>query len=320
MQPAGAGADLDADPNPARILELVPELQEVGTIEQRQICNRDSSDIGPEIWEQLAAEIAGALADYDGFVVIHGTDTMVYSAAALSYALRELPKPVVFTGSQRPMQALRSDARRNLISACMLATHPIPEVGLCFDDLLLRGNRAKKLSIADYRAFASPNYPPLAKIGLHVEVDRSRLRVPAGPFRLVSGFAPTAFHLKLFPGLNPKVAAAAAGPLLRGVILEAFGAGNLPILDPAWGELLREWRARGIVVAVVSPCPFGSVDMQLYAGGRSALDAGVVSAADMTAEAALVKLMHLLACYQDPQEVRERLSLDLAGELTGRAV
>jgi len=311
------GAELDPQPNMAGLLEQVPELGQVGTVEHHLICNRDSSDIGPEIWAALAREIAGAIEDFDGFVVIHGTDTMVYTASALSFALRDLPKPVILTGSQRPMLSLRSDAHRNLMNACTLATQPIPEVGICFDDLLLRGNRAKKLSIADYRAFASPNYPPLAKIGLHVEVDHGRLRQPAGPFRLVAEFAPAVLQLKLFPGLRPEHAAAAVGAELRGVVLEAYGAGNLPILDPAWIELLRDWHARGVVAVMVSPCPFGRVELNLYAGGRRALEEGVVGAADMTAEAALVKLMHLLALGQDPQEIREAMAVDLAGELQG---
>ena len=316
MRAAGGRVELDPRPDPAALLERIPQIEELGSLEHRFICNRDSSDIGPEIWALLAREIGQALERYDGFVVIHGTDTMVYSASALSFALRELPKPVIFTGAQRPVQALRSDAHRNLISACMLAVESIPEVGICFDDLLLRGNRTKKLSITDYRAFASPNYPPLAKIGVHVEVDRARLRPIRGPFELKASFSPAAFHLKLFPGLDPEQAAAAVGSSLRGVVLESFGAGNLPILDPAWLDLLQRWRERGLVVVVVSPCPFGRVDLQLYPGGRRASEAGAVPAGDMTAEAALVKLMHLLALSENPAEIREQLLQDLAGELT----
>jgi L-asparaginase len=315
MRPSAQGAELEPAPDLAGLLAQVPELTELAEIEARTICNLDSSDLGPDHWTLLAREIAAGMNAYDGFVVTHGTDTMVYTAAALSFALRELPKPVILTGSQRPMLALRSDARLNLANACAVASRPVREVAICFDDLLLRGNRAKKLAIADYRAFSSPNYPPLAKLGLHLELDRARIRAPAGPFTLVEGFAREVFHLKLFPGLAA-AAARLAAEQARGVLLEGFGAGNLPSFDPEWRRLLQQWRERGKVVAMVSPCPQGRVDMSLYPGGRQAIEAGVVGAADMTAEAALVKLMHLLARESDPDRVRESLGIDLAGELT----
>src|SRR5262245_60987040 len=169
------------------LVERVPELARLARVETRILCNLDSSDIGPDEWAALAEEVAAARASHDGVVIIHGTDTMAYTASALSFALEGLDKPVVLTGSQRPLSEIRTDARRNLVDAVDLATRDIPEVGICFDGRLLRGNRATKGDAWSYGAFASPGCPPLARLGIDVEIA-AHVRRPIQQFNVLPKF------------------------------------------------------------------------------------------------------------------------------------
>jgi L-asparaginase len=295
------------------LVERVPELAQLAAIDTRILCNLDSSDLGPDEWIALAGEIAAARTTHDGIVVIHGTDTMAYTAAALSFALVELDRPVVLTGSQRPLAEIRSDARRNLVDAVDLATRGLPEVGVAFDGRLLRGNRARKGDAWSYGAFASPNCPPLARLGLDVEIA-SHVRRPQGDFKLDARFDDRVAVVWMTPGLDPAVIDRVAEGL-RGIVLAAFGVGNVPLHPRSIAGAVERLVARGVDVLVATQAQAGAVDLSLYENGAALARAGAIGGGDMTVEAALVKLMHALAREPDDAKARRAyLERDVAGE------
>ena len=296
------------------LIEQVPELLQIATVETRILCNLDSSDIGPDEWVALADEIAAARAHHDGIVIAHGTDTMAYTASALSFALRGLDRPVILTGSQRPLGEVRSDARRNLIDAVDLATRDLPEVGVCFDGHLLRGNRATKGDAWSYAAFASPGCAPLARLGLDVEIA-PHVRRDNGTFCCVAQFDPRVAALSVTPGFDPLLLGRMldAGP--RGLVLSAFGVGNVPSRVRPIAPVVRAAVDAGVTVLVITQARYGSVDLGLYENGAVLADAGARSGGDMGLEAATVKLMHALALHPNDAAARAALlAADLAGE------
>jgi L-asparaginase len=297
------------------IVSRVPEVAELAHIDTRILCNLDSSDIGPEEWSALAEEVAKARAEHDGMVVIHGTDTMAYTAAALSFALPGLDRPVVLTGSQRPLGEIRTDARRNLVDAVDLATRDIPEVGICFDGRLLRGNRATKGDAWSYGAFASPSCAPLARLGLDVEIG-GHVRRPARPFAVEGQFDSRVVVSWVTPGMEP-ASLLRLGEGARGVVLAAFGVGNVPTRLNALAPTVAELVGRGVTVLVVTQARAGAVDLSLYESGVKLQEAGALSGADLLLEAAVVKLMHALGRFPDDATARRQYLLsDIAGELT----
>ena len=316
-EPGRRPAPLQPDTWSQAILQRVPELAELARVDTRILCNLDSSDVGPDEWSALAGEIAEARERYDGIVVIHGTDTMAYTAAALSFALEELDRPVVLTGSQRPLAEIRTDARRNLVDAVDLATRAIPEVGVCFDGQLLRGNRSTKGDAWAYHAFASPGLMPLARLGLDVEIA-PHVRRPTGPFRLDARFDARVGVLYVLPGMQPAalrrlVGAGEEG--LRGVVLAAFGVGNVPMRTTQVAAEVARLVEAGVTVLVVTQARAGAVDLALYANGAGLAEAGAISGGDLGLEAAVVKLMHALARWPDDARARRAyLEADVAGE------
>lgn len=298
-----------------------PELFQLADIELELFCNVDSSEMQPELWSRMATHLHRRLPEFDGAVVTHGTDTLAYTASALSFMLRGLPRPVVLTGSQRPLGELRSDARLNLIDAVYSAIHGPREVTLCFDSHLYRGNRARKAKVAEYDAFESPNFPVLGTLGVDATFEPG-LR-PRGAFRVWEKLDPRVFLLKVYPGLDPALPLALL-PHIRGLVVEAYGAGNYPI-DPSLGRSLRplfvQARERGIPVVVVSQAHRNGVDLSLYESGAAALAEGAIGGGDMTASAALVKLMQGLAYHKNLHALTRFIQTPIAGELTvGRAV
>ena len=277
----------------------------------------DSSDLGPPEWEEIAHDIARHYEEYDGFVVLHGTDTMAYSASALSFMLEGLAKPVLLTGSQVPLAEVRSDARENLITSMMLAADDrVNEVCLFLNGRLLRGNRATKVSVGGFDAFESPNLPPLGEVGVGIEL-REELLLPPGERLLVRPLAGAEVAaVRLFPGISASLLERILDGELRGVVLETFGAGNAPSRDERLLSALRRASDRGVVLVNCTQCLAGSVDMSGYATGRALSRAGVVSGVDMTVEAALAKLSHLLSLDLPPERVRELMPRSLRGELT----
>jgi L-asparaginase len=294
----------------------IPGVKTIADIDFKSPFNVDSSNITISHWIELGALVAEHIDRYDGFVIIHGTDTMSYTACALSYALNNLPKPVILTGSQRPLSDIRTDAKNNLINAIELATYDIPEVGIFFDYKLFRGNRAKKISIDNFDAFASPNYPALAEIGLNIEI-KGHHRQPSGIFRMDRQFSHRVACFRLFPGFDPNVLDPMIDSDILVYVIEAFGSGNVPILDRSMIPFIEKVTQSGRLVVITSQCINGAVNFDLYECGKQAMRAGAISGRDMNTEAAVIKAMYLLGQFDNRvAKVRSNFSISLAGEMT----
>ncbi|MCB9689660.1 MAG: asparaginase [Alphaproteobacteria bacterium] len=305
------GSPLEPGAYQAQLLDHVPELGRLARVEPRIVCNLDSSDMAPTHWAELATIVAEERECYDGFVVVHGTDTMAYTASALTFALRGLDRPVVLTGAQRPLSALRTDARRNLADAVELATCAIPEVAICFDGLLFRGCRAVKADTRHYRAFASPGVEPIAVLGTDVHLSDG-VRPVSGPFHCDPRFDPRVDVIWIHPGLRPEsLSHRLADPNLRGLVIAAFGVGTVPRNGVA--AAIASAVERG-VVAVACTQWGGSVRLGLYRNSEALRDAGAIDGGEMRVEAAVPKLMHALATLDSPAEIRAYLERDVAGE------
>ena len=277
----------------------------------------DSSNATPQTWAQIAETIFARREEFDGFVVLHGTDTMAYTASALSFLLPGFDKPVVVTGSQVPMCIARSDGRQNLIGALQVAARgDIREVSLLFGSKVMRGNRATKVDATGLEAFDSPSLPALATLGARIELDRRIAPIPSRETQLLGcGLAHVA-AVRLFPGIEGSVLANLCRPPLQGLVIEAYGAGNGPAADAAFIGAIEAATAAGVVVVVVTQCLRGSVEPRAYATGSALLDAGAIPGHDMTTEAALTKLAVLLGEGIPAAQVRTLMTTDLAGELT----
>jgi L-asparaginase len=306
-----------------RLMAELPELRDHRAPEycvHEYPALKDSATMTPRDWTAMAEDIAAHYEEFDGFVVLHGTDTMAYTASALSFMLRGLGKPVVLTGAQIPLCEVRSDGRENLITALLIAAHEaIPEVCLSFGSKLMRGCRAVKVNAGGLEAFDSPNFPPLAQIGIGIAVER-RLVLPPPPADTPLGVQPIdpdvrVGALRLFPGISAAMVEAVLQPL-QGLVLETYGAGNGPADDAALVAALAEASARGVVIVNCTQCLRGSVLPSAYATGAALARAGVVGGHDLTAEAALTKLAYLFSAGHPPDEVRDLMGVSLRGELT----
>ena len=277
----------------------------------------DSSNMNIAEWNHIGQCIAEQEHNYDGFVIFHGTDTMAYTASALSFMLENLNKPVILTGSQIPLSVVRNDAIDNIITSLLLcANHPILEVCIYFNTLLLRGNRASKVSAQQFNAFASPNYPPLADIGVEVSVHQHRLLPHSQqPFRLQLLREHAITNVRLFPGNSIAVLRHLLSQPLDALILETYGAGNAPNSDPLFLEILAEAAGRGIIIINMSQCQHGRVEMDYYATGSSLKQAGLISY-DLTPEAVHCKLLYLFSKYDTVSEVKQALEHNICGEMS----
>jgi L-asparaginase len=277
----------------------------------------DSANATAQDWCTVARALYERRDDHAGFVVLHGTDTMAYTSSALSFLLPDFGKPVVVTGSQIPIARIRSDGRQNVIGALQVAgAREVCEVGLLFGEVLLRGNRATKVDASGLDAFASPRFPPLAELGIEIDVNRTVLRPLGGEARLATGSLGTVAATRLFPGFSASTLANLCRAPLQGLVIEAYGAGNGPASDAEFLAAIERATTAGVVVVVVTQCARGSVQPGAYATGSALLRAGAVPGYDMTSEAALTKLAVLLGVGSDSATVRDMMQQDLAGELT----
>ena len=289
----------------------------------------DSSNVTPALWLHLAELIRDNYARYDGFVVLHGTDTMSYTASALSFLLENLAKPVVFTGSQIPIGVLRTDGRENLITAIEIAAaHDaegplVPEVSLYFQNRLFRANRTVKQSAEEFAAFRSYNYPALAEVGVNITFHRDYIHRPAhadAELRVAAALDDRVLVIRLFPGLREQVLRAMLSiEGLRAVVLETYGAGNAPTA-PEFIRAVREAVARGLLVMNVTQCSGGRVAMELYETGRQLQEAGVICGHDITTEAAIAKLMYVLGQNLPAERTQRLLRHALRGEFTDAGI
>lgn len=285
----------------------------------------DSSDVSLTIWQEMVKVIESCYRDYDGFVILHGTDTMAYTASALSFMFENLTKPVILTGSQLPIGKLRTDGKENLITALEIAADKdsegnpvVPELCIYMQNMLMRGNRTTKVNADNFSAFSSPNYPCLAQTGLDIRYDMKSILTPDYSKAVHFNYAMNRYMvvLKLFPGISREVVHMhLTVPGLRGVVLETYGSGNSPI-NPWFTEMVRDAVERGIVVVNVTQCLYGGVVMHRYENGQRLEQIGVLSGHDITTEAALAKLMMLFGKGVAPAEVRRLMPLSLRGELT----
>lgn len=277
----------------------------------------DSSNINLHEWNTIASDIFNNYTQYDGFLIFHGTDTMAYTASALSFMLENLGKPVILTGSQIPLSEARNDAVDNIITSLWLcANQPIPEVCIYFNHRLLRGNRTKKVSAEDFNAIDSPNYPALATIGIDIELNHEWiLHSPTEPLSLQTLQPHFIANFRIFPGFSTQVLASLLQQPLRALILETYGAGNAPNNDPHFLSLLTEASARGIILINSSQCQHGRVEMGQYATGATLKQAGLISAHDMTLEAVHCKLLYLFSKYKELTQIKNQMEHSLAGEL-----
>ena len=306
-----------------RIYDAVPQLKNCNYGIDSVTLDRiiDSSNMTPSLWVDIASIIERRYDDYDGFVVLHGTDTMAYTASALSFMFKNLAKPIVLTGSQLPLGMLRSDGRENIICALEIASARecvIPEVCIFFESHLYRGNRSTKLNAENFDAFESYNYPSLAKVGINIRFkEHLFLPMPAAPLQVRKQFDTRVAVLKLFPGIGESVVRAVLNaPDLQGVVIETYGSGNAPT-DPWFISALDEAIRRGIIILNVTQCKAGAVKMRQYAASCDMDRIGVIGAGDITIEAAITKLMYLLGNFPDNKEhVKQRLSQSLRGEIT----
>ena len=279
----------------------------------------DSSNCTPEHWNQMAADIKSNYDKYDGFVILHGTDTMAYSASAVSYILDNLAKPVIFTGSQIPFEKVRSDARDNLIGALQLASRKdLHEVGVYFHNDLYRGNRTCKTDSSGFAAFQSPNYPALAQVGIDIAINKNAiLNAPQEVFSthpLVN--QAEVGTVQIFPGMTGRLLRNYLQQPVRGLVLMTYGSGNIPSHDELLVKEIQTACERGIIVVNCTQCLKGKVNMTTYQTGSILADAGVVNAGDMSIEACVTKLSWLLSRHEDPDTIRELMATNLRGELT----
>lgn len=314
--------------NFSQILDEVPELAKFACRIDSCSFNPiiDSSDVEPSTWVTLVGLIEGKYEEYDGFVVLHGTDTMSYSASAVSFMIENLTKPVIFTGSQLPIGTPRTDGKENLISAVEIASAKdseghalVPEVCICFDNLLMRGNRTTKMSSDNFKAFSSENLPPLAEAGISIRYNSALILKPRDWDRR------PVFHkrldtrvsiLKIHPGITSEVVRnILCGEGTRAVVIETYGSGNAPSSE--WFlSMVREAHDMGKILLNVTQCPSGSVNMDIYATGRCLKLAGVLNGYDSTTESALAKLFVLLGENSDNTAVETALERSLRGEIT----
>ncbi len=312
----------------SHLLNTMPEMSQLGAeIDVIQFTPPiDSSDMTPHLWARLAGLIQNNYATHDGFVILHGTDTMAYTASALSFMLQNLTKPVILTGSQLPMGVLRTDGKENVITSIELAAMrradgrpTVPEVCIYFGGRLLRGNRATKIDANGFVAFDTFNFPHLCDAGVDFRFHPHRILTPQWdkPLQVYPEMNPNVIVFSLFPGIQASLVEHVINATdLRGIVLRTYGSGNAP-QSPWLRQLLAEAIERGIAVVNISQCVSGSVAMERYDTGYHLQEMGVVSGYDSTVEAAVTKLMHLCALWpNDAATVREMMSQPLAGEIT----
>ena len=304
-----------------QLLDAIPELKAEGMPEW-EVTDMDplldSSNITVREWNTIGSMIAGNYDRFDGFVILHGTDTMAYTASALSFTLQNNNKPVILTGSQIPLCEIRNDARDNLITAMQVAADDrVHEVCLYFGGKLLRGNRSIKYSADDLIAFESPNFQPLAEVGIEIRYNTPAL-LPARkePFSLQSLKSVPIGVIKVFPGIQFKLFDSIMTERLKGIVIETFGAGNIPGSADALLPIIRKASENGTIIIVCSQCPHGTVALGAYETSEALRNAGAVSGYDITTEAAVAKLYYLFSCGMDERAIRLRMEQSLRGEMT----
>lgn len=306
LQPASSAVD---------IIRNFPEIQKIVSLDFKMVVNIDSSNMNPGHWTQIANTIHRYYDQYDGFVVAQGTDTMSYTASALSFALQNLSKPVVFTGSLIPLTEIGSDGRNNLIYACLTASLDIAEVCMVFSNKILRGNRAKKHHESFVAVFHSPNYPELGELGRPIALHDWRKKRRKRVLTFQPNFEPNISLLKLFPGFDAQILDNVIERKAKGIIIEGFGPGNVPFLENSIIPKIKAAIKSGIPVVIANQMEKGITNLNSYEAGLQAKNAGAISAKDMTTEATVAKLMWVLTRTKKMEEIKRLMEKNISGEL-----
>lgn len=297
--------------------QYVPEISKIADLDIKILFNEDSANLALRHWQILAKTVHENMDRYEGFVIIHGTDTMVYTAAALSFTLLNLQKPVIITGAQIPLTKQRSDARQNLIDALEVASFPLNEVLIVFNQKIVRGNRTRKTSITSYGAFFSPNYPVIGNIGINVEIDKTHMLQTTEKYTYLEGFNPSLLSIHVYPGCDPGFYKhVLKNPAINVILLIGFGAGNIPVKEQDWLTFIRDAVSKRKNVFVNSSSAHGGINLELYENGKMIMDAGAVGCKDMTVESSIVKIMKSLAIASEPAKVQEFFLRNVAGEIS----
>ncbi|NOZ12369.1 MAG: asparaginase [Acidobacteria bacterium] len=299
------------------VLKTIPELFELAHLESTFACNIDSANLDIPDINKVLSTIRENYNRFDGFVIIHGTDTMAFHASALSFMVKNNTKPIIFTGSQKPLRHIRTDARLNLVNSVEFATMEIPEVCVCFNSTLFRGNRTRKISIGRFNAFQSPNYPILGSAGVDIRLQKKNIAaLPSGKTVFTELHHHNIGVIKLFPGCDTLTTAKCMiNSKVRAVILEAYAAGNVPILTHSAIPAISELTESGIPVFIISQALEGQVDLELYECGQQARQAGAIGCRDLTFEAAITKLYYLYSEF--PEINREKLAEKMLSNFSG---
>lgn len=283
----------------------------------------DSTEMNPGLWTKIAEIIFEQYEQYDGFVVLHGSDTMAFTASALSFMFQNLSKPIIFTGSQLPIGTIRTDGKENLITAIEIAASSdengvplLQEVAIYFEYSLYRGNRTTKISATQFEAFSSPNYPELAIAGVDIDYRLPKYESKTNPLELFTAFDNRVALLKIFPGFSPMVYQSLFDfSKVKGIIIESYGSGNVPS-DESFKTLISKYLKEGGVVLNITQCSTGAVHQGKYETSSFFSQVGVVGGSDLTTEAAVTKMMYLLGKYDNKSEIEQKLAQSLAGEMT----
>ena len=300
------------------VVNFVPELKELADIETVFAFNIDSANLTIKHINKLVKIIEDNYQTYDGFVIIHGTDAMAYSGSALSFLIKGNTKPIILTGSQKPLRHIRTDARLNLINAVEFATMDIPEIAVCFNSKLMRANRSTKISSGDFDAFDSPNFPYLATVGVDINLNKRCVITlsPESETEFCFLEKKNIVYIKAFPGLNPAIYKYFLNSETDGIVIEAYATGNVPILENSFIPYIFEASALGIPVIITSQAKKGRINLDSYECGRKAKEAGAISSLDMTFEASIMKLQYLLSMSLNTEEIKEKFVKSIAGEIS----
>lgn len=299
-----------------KLQDYVPGLNDIAEIYHTYLFQLDSSDFNPRYWKIIADTIAAEYATYDGFVILHGSDTMAYTATILSFMLGNLGKPVILTDTLLPIAESNLDNHANILNAVRFACKNIAEVAIMFGNVLLRGNRSVKTHELALNSFTSPNFPALGLVDVKLELSDDRLKIHNKPLRLQTNIVTDVVVIKLFPGITNEHVLGMVPPRTKGVVIEAYGSGNIPLGNDGIQEALEQIAAQDIFTAIDTQCLYGGVDYGLYAGGYFAKSRGALSTHDMTAEASIMKLMWILGQTEEHAEIKKLYQANLAGELT----
>jgi L-asparaginase len=300
----------------SEIIREIPDIQKFVQLDLKMVVNIDSSNMNPSHWTAIAKAINTHYDKYDGFVVVQGTDTMAYSASALSFALQNLSKPVIFTGSLIPLSEIGADGRNNLVYACLTATLDIAEVCIVFANKIIRGNRAKKHHESFVDVFHSPNYPYLGELGRPTALFEWRKKRRKRVLKFKPNFDPKISVLKLFPGFDPYIIERVIERDAHGIIIEGFGPGNIPFIENSIIPQIEKATNHNIPVVITTQLEKGVTNLHAYEGGFNAMKAGAISSHDMTTEATIAKLMWVLAHMRKVHEIKAVIENDIAGEIS----